>query len=615
MASSYPRCDNTKSTTRITSSGRTFRYELSIEQEPLRARACGSGAKASADRRPVDPPPILALRLFEQTAPHVEQEISFSYQATWFMYVSLKSDRRFAQPRNMPSVNNDKKDVLAGQIVAAGSPYERPHAAQYFIFPDLSVRHEGKYHLEFMLYEHAKSPGDESRPDGQLHAVTSPCGLMSINSRVFDVYSAKRFPGLTESTALSRILAEQGSRIRIRRDVRMRKQDTKAHAKNWEGYDEDGSTEHAGSHTSRMPQTPDPYNRPTGDVLQRPPSVSNRGITTHDALSRRTSLNDLSQPYLVQQQQQQQSQQSSSQSLFNNPPTAYNNMSGQSYSQQSFMHPPPPQYSAGYQPQSAIISQQQQQQHNYYPYTSSQVQPIQYPPITTAPDSSAYQQRTSADYTTLPADSRRGSMQSVVATGPPAAYNQPSTSSQQLHSVYSQATPLYAEPLAQPAGLSIGQQQQQQQQSQNNDPFAPRSQSGVADPHASAGPTSNPAAMAAKAGFPTKLPPLSTSLAFEKMDPASPIGSAAPASAFSSSTLHTPTDSNKRAYGSTFATSWQNISNKQGARPGDSVFGPASMKLAPDTEADGSSDTFETYDRPVTYRRAGGATATRTHIQ
>ena len=42
---------------------------------------------------------------------------------------------------------------------------------------------------------------------------------MEVKSDLFTVYSAKKFPGLAESTNLSRTVAEQGCRVRIRRDV------------------------------------------------------------------------------------------------------------------------------------------------------------------------------------------------------------------------------------------------------------------------------------------------------------------------------------------------------------------------------------------------------------
>lgn len=50
---------------------------------------------------------------------------------------------------------------------------------------------------------------------------------LEVKSVPFTVYSAKKFPGLATSTSLSRIIAEQGCRVRIRRDVRMRRRGEK----------------------------------------------------------------------------------------------------------------------------------------------------------------------------------------------------------------------------------------------------------------------------------------------------------------------------------------------------------------------------------------------------
>ncbi|KAL4257734.1 hypothetical protein AB1N83_010497 [Pleurotus pulmonarius] len=41
----------------------TLEYELTVRQEPKQARMCGIGGKA--DRRPIDPPPIVQLRVID----------------------------------------------------------------------------------------------------------------------------------------------------------------------------------------------------------------------------------------------------------------------------------------------------------------------------------------------------------------------------------------------------------------------------------------------------------------------------------------------------------------------------------------------------------------------
>lgn len=125
--------------------------------------------------------------------------------------------------------------ILTGMPVSGMAYLDRPQEAGYFLFPDLSVRHEGRYRLTFSLYEETKEDEDKDPKTSDAPAVpgVGPAQggsfdfRMEVKSQDFIVYSAKKFPGLTESTALSRVVAEQGCRVRIRRDVRMRRRDGK----------------------------------------------------------------------------------------------------------------------------------------------------------------------------------------------------------------------------------------------------------------------------------------------------------------------------------------------------------------------------------------------------
>jgi hypothetical protein len=234
MASTIAVSNETKSSSvRTTKDGRQIRYNLQVIQQPERARACGSGAKSSADRRPVDPPPIVELRVFEN-----DQEITFAYNANFFLHASLENARTIA-PGRAPSTA-PSFPVLTGTPVAGMAYLDRPTPAGYFIFPDLSVRHEGKYRLSFALFENLSEVKDLDPEDPDVifdgnHFVTH---RSEVKSAPFTVFSAKKFPGLSESTALSRMVAEQGCRVRIRRDVRMRRRENKG-SKDWDGYDED----------------------------------------------------------------------------------------------------------------------------------------------------------------------------------------------------------------------------------------------------------------------------------------------------------------------------------------------------------------------------------------
>lgn len=298
MASIIPVSNETKSSAvRTTKDGRTIRYALQVIQQPERARACGSGAKSSADRRPVDPPPIVELRVFEG-----EQEITFAYNANFFLFATLENARAIAPGRAPPTTPSFP--VLTGTPVAGMAYLDRPTPAGYFIFPDLSVRHEGKYRLSFALYEELKDPKDMdpedratvSHPQAGVDAFVSH--RLEVKSSPFIVFSAKKFPGLSESTALSRMVAEQGCRVRIRRDVRMRRRENKSN-KDWDDYDDEPSYDQG-----RRTATPDAYSQQPGmptpnqplDGPDRPRSVSNASNTSF-APPRRPSMDEMGQTY------------------------------------------------------------------------------------------------------------------------------------------------------------------------------------------------------------------------------------------------------------------------------------------------------------------------------
>lgn len=219
---------------RVTRGGRKLTYVLTVIQQPERARACGSGAKSSSDRRPVDPPPVVELKIYHEDGPKSEH-ITFAYDANFFLFVTLEpAPPTSATCRSQPAATTSNP-VLTGMPVSGMAYLDRPSEAGYFIFPDLSVRHEGQYVLSFNLYEETKNHADQDLdPTAPLYAPATAADpdssfdwRLEVKSAPFTVYSAKKFPGLTESTHLSRIVAEQGCRVRIRRDVRMRRRDHK----------------------------------------------------------------------------------------------------------------------------------------------------------------------------------------------------------------------------------------------------------------------------------------------------------------------------------------------------------------------------------------------------
>jgi hypothetical protein len=175
---------------------------------------------------------------------------------------------------------------------------DRPEPAGYFVFPDLSIRHEGKYRLTFSLYEDVKDPNDhDTETDGK---PTGPhiCHRLEVKTMPFSVFSAKKFPGLAESTSLSKIFAEQGCRVRIRRDVRMRRRNTDG--KPPRDYDHDDEYDRP-----RMSATPDPYaaqpvTTPQHFDHEQPRPVSHSGPGYAQPHMRRPSQDQLGQHYQSQ---------------------------------------------------------------------------------------------------------------------------------------------------------------------------------------------------------------------------------------------------------------------------------------------------------------------------
>ncbi|KAI1315214.1 hypothetical protein EDD11_001102 [Mortierella claussenii] len=102
---------------------------------------------------------------------------------------------------------------LTGSTVASGNLLSNleNETGVYFVFQDISVRSEGAYTLKFSF----------TLPptlDGPPSAV-----MATVFSEPFMIYSAKRFPGMTESTALSKCFAKQGIKIPIRKEPRVSK--------------------------------------------------------------------------------------------------------------------------------------------------------------------------------------------------------------------------------------------------------------------------------------------------------------------------------------------------------------------------------------------------------
>ncbi|PWY94952.1 hypothetical protein BO94DRAFT_215071 [Aspergillus sclerotioniger CBS 115572] len=87
----------------------------------------------------------------------------------------------------------------------------------WFILQDLSVRTEGSFRLKMSFVNVGNQSSDSPNGVSVINHGSAPV-LASVFSDAFHVFSAKKFPGVIESTPLSKCFALQGIKIPIRKD-------------------------------------------------------------------------------------------------------------------------------------------------------------------------------------------------------------------------------------------------------------------------------------------------------------------------------------------------------------------------------------------------------------
>ncbi|CAJ0850758.1 5195_t:CDS:2 [Entrophospora sp. SA101] len=229
-----------------------YSYRLEVCQQPIRARMCGFGDK---DRRPIDPPPVVSS---------IDHSMMVVHAGLWN---EDKTEERslVINPSTIPaqSSNGPSSTVLSLHAPArtrnlmghyTSSAYvlynHLGESGIYFIFQDISVRTEGTFSLRFSFCD-LKELLIRSSLNGY------PNSRGSVGAEVFSesfrVYSAKKFPGMTESTSLSKAFARQGIKIPIRKETRYRKSNNNnnvEHENNVEGKVKESTSLAASSSSS-----------------------------------------------------------------------------------------------------------------------------------------------------------------------------------------------------------------------------------------------------------------------------------------------------------------------------------------------------------------------------
>ncbi|KAL8286569.1 hypothetical protein RQP46_004586 [Phenoliferia psychrophenolica] len=179
-------------------------YALKVQQQPIRARMAGQGEKS--DRRPLDPPPVLQVRIRRPSAANragkeltEDDFVSPTLTHSLFCFASLVGEH---DEKEMYLLDGSRTKHVTGSVVSSLFHLKDQSC---FVFPDLSVRTEGRWRFKMSMYEIVEEG-------------VRFCS--SILTDTFTVYSSKKFPGMAQSTELSRQFAQQGLRLRIRRPVK-----------------------------------------------------------------------------------------------------------------------------------------------------------------------------------------------------------------------------------------------------------------------------------------------------------------------------------------------------------------------------------------------------------
>ncbi|KAI8378306.1 velvet factor-domain-containing protein [Blakeslea trispora] len=160
---------------------------------------CGIGERV--DRRPIDPPPVVQIKMKNSNKDESMERISALCSHLFLIAVLVPAED---DPSGQPNILLHSK-LTVGRTVSSLYTLRDLDESEgaFFVFSDISVRAEGSYRLRMCLFDIR---------DQTVHYNSS------VLTEPFTVYSAKAFPGMYRSCPLVQSFAKQGLKIRIRKE-------------------------------------------------------------------------------------------------------------------------------------------------------------------------------------------------------------------------------------------------------------------------------------------------------------------------------------------------------------------------------------------------------------
>ncbi|KAI0731702.1 velvet factor-domain-containing protein [Fomitopsis betulina] len=178
--------------------GRTILVRLVGVQQPDRGRKWSTARCGNIDVRPIDPPPIVRLQIFEVfNIGSPRQRVVELGQTTYVLnpshlHITLSHPHVVAYVRGVPVFERSKRTAdLVGNTF---SPSTCSKGQLIFAFTNLAVREEGIFFLRYRTFNTVYSAmGNTPMP------VLAECV-----GGAFKIYPTNGFPGLSPSTALTK---------------------------------------------------------------------------------------------------------------------------------------------------------------------------------------------------------------------------------------------------------------------------------------------------------------------------------------------------------------------------------------------------------------------------
>lgn len=141
---------------------------------------------------------------------------SYVQNQQYYSAANHQQPEAFQSGLSIPLPRHTYTRTLVGPLCANASKLSDEHRKPgiFFLFQDLSIRTEGAFCLRIRLMNVGDTPAPEPGAI-KVHGEVSPV-LAQAFTEPFTVYSAKRFPGVPDTTALSIAFGNQGQKLPLR---------------------------------------------------------------------------------------------------------------------------------------------------------------------------------------------------------------------------------------------------------------------------------------------------------------------------------------------------------------------------------------------------------------